>query len=143
MIDVSRLQKVLFPILFVVFFLCLHFLVRIGVMISLPEALCNPAGPFGIIIPEWLILVLTFFILCFFCFLLVKNNNSNRQWFIIFLIAGGTGNFLERIFFGCVFDYIAIPYFPVFNGADVLLTIGVLGIFFSSFRRESLFDSAH
>lgn len=48
------------------------------------------------------------------------------------LLAGGVSNLLDRILFGCVRDFSLIPWFPAFNGADVLLTIGVI-VFLSAF----------
>lgn len=128
MIDVSRLQKVLLPILFVVFFLCFHFLLRLGMMISVPRAHCNPSGPFGIFFPKWILLILSLFVLLFLFSLFTKSDDALFRWSLVVLLAGGMGNFLERIFFGCILDYISLPFFPVFNGADILLTIGVIGI---------------
>ncbi|MEM4755789.1 MAG: signal peptidase II [Candidatus Woesearchaeota archaeon] len=42
----------------------------------------------------------------------------------IFLLAGAFSNFIDRIFFGHVIDYLMIFWWPVFNLADVYLTLG-------------------
>lgn len=43
------------------------------------------------------------------------------------LLGGGLGNLADRLFFGAVTDYIRLLYirFPVFNLADVLITLSV------------------
>ena len=43
-------------------------------------------------------------------------------------IGGGMGNFVERLFFGSVTDYIQILFFrfPIFNLADIFVTLSVV-----------------
>lgn len=40
-------------------------------------------------------------------------------------LAGTLGNFIDRIARGAVVDFIAVGWYPVFNVADVYLTVGV------------------
>jgi signal peptidase II len=55
----------------------------------------------------------------------------------MFILSGGISNFIDRIWYGSVIDFIQLHwgdwYFPVFNVADVSITIGaaifLLGIF--------------
>ncbi len=62
-------------------------------------------------------------------------------WGVLFL-AGGWSNVYERITFGCVSDYIHVfSWFPAFNGADVLLTVAVLGFLWEN--REVDFYNGH
>ncbi len=55
-----------------------------------------------------------------------------RTVFLVSLIfSGALGNFIDRIAYkGAVVDFIAIGWYPVFNLADVYLTVGVLGLIF-------------
>lgn len=48
-----------------------------------------------------------------------------RRAFIL-LLAGGLGNVYDRLIFHGVRDRIHIGFFPVFNIADILITLGVL-----------------
>ena len=42
------------------------------------------------------------------------------------LITGAAiGNFIDRVFYGYVIDYISISVFPVFNFADILIVAGI------------------
>lgn len=48
----------------------------------------------------------------------------------IFVTAGGVGNLIDRVLNGKVVDFISIYVFPVFNFADVFVTIGILVLSF-------------
>jgi signal peptidase II len=41
------------------------------------------------------------------------------------IITGGTSNLVDRVVYGHVVDYISVGWWPVFNIADALLTVGV------------------
>ena len=48
----------------------------------------------------------------------------------VFILSGGISNFIDRIWYGSVIDFIQLHwgdwYFPVFNVADVSITIGAV-----------------
>lgn len=133
-----RLEKVYRVILFVAFFLCLHFLLCFwAASIHLASATCNYGGPFGIILPWWLFVPVLFGVSVFLVVQWWKEDFFSREWLWLLILAGGLGNLLERLLFGCITDYIAFPPFPVFNIADVLLTIGVTGILWDWYFRRN------
>jgi signal peptidase II len=43
---------------------------------------------------------------------------------IILIISGGLSNIADRIMSGCVIDFIDLKFWPVFNLADIYITIG-------------------
>lgn len=47
-------------------------------------------------------------------------------WFLPLIIGGAISNFIDRLFYGWVTDFINIPFFSVFNLADVAITAGVV-----------------
>lgn len=46
---------------------------------------------------------------------------------VLFLLGGGVGNLIDRVFFSCVTDYIRLMFirFPIFNLADIAITSSV------------------
>ncbi|MGH8881529.1 MAG: signal peptidase II [Stackebrandtia sp.] len=52
------------------------------------------------------------------------------------VVAGAVANFTDRAADGVVTDYLHTGWFPTFNGADVLITVGVASLILGSFRAE-------
>lgn len=74
-------------------------------------------------------LVLTPIMLLVFAFLLFSGRIKNRggEFCAALVIAGGLGNFIDRLFHGYVVDmfYFVPINFPIFNVADIYITCGV------------------
>ncbi len=51
-----------------------------------------------------------------------------NQVMYFFMIAGVIGNFIDRIAYGYVIDFIDFRVWPVFNFADIYLDIGIIGL---------------
>lgn len=89
----------------------------------------NPFIAFSIPVPLFVIILLSMAILLFILFFLVKNYQTNH-WlanFSLLLIAGGAiSNFIDRIVFNFVIDYMHISVLPVFNLADIMIMLGVI-----------------
>jgi len=62
------------------------------------------------------------------CFLLLRTrwSVSVPLLALILVTAGAVGNYLDRVFRGYVVDFVHLPHWPVFNIADVYITIGGL-----------------
>lgn len=91
----------------------IHPVFNLGISRSLPM-------PFAIIIG------MSFIGIGVFIFLFIKKKIP--RWIAAFLIAGTAGNLIDRLWLGGVRDFINIKLFnfPIFNLADVMLTIGVM-----------------
>jgi len=48
--------------------------------------------------------------------------------FRILVISGAISNMIDRLFFGCVTDFIDLRIWPVFNFADIYITIGAMAL---------------
>lgn len=124
-----RQEKVYRSILLLAFFLGLIFVLRFWVVDkSFSFVVCNSGGPFGIALSQDLFILVFFFVSFFLALQWQREASFQFEWPWIFIFTGGLGNAMERLFFGCVTDYVAVPFFPTFNLADVLLTVGTIFI---------------
>lgn len=128
-------RKVLLGAFSVVFLLLLCQIAR-AVFRKGTESVCNSGGAFGADISTGILFGVTLGILVLFGVQWWREEEPLLVWAWVILFSGGLSNLLERVFFGCVTDYLAILFFPVFNLADVLLTVGVAGILLSVWQRR-------
>lgn len=91
----------------------------------------NDGGAWGMLGGStWLLLSLTIVIMLICVTLLLKYGTKNKFmfWSIVFIIAGGLGNMIDRIFRGgYVVDFLHFTFFdsfPVFNLADCAIVLG-------------------
>jgi len=95
----------------------------------------NSGIAFGIGVPMWIQIVGSIVILVILLDLGYKYIFSkNKRLFIkpiLFgiIIGGAIGNLINRIFQGYVIDFIVLKPIPVFNIADIGVTIGLIGLF--------------
>ncbi|HRU50173.1 MAG TPA: signal peptidase II [Candidatus Absconditabacterales bacterium] len=83
----------------------------------------------SIAIPQIITIIGTILILGILIYLCYKKQISKGA--TIFLIGGAIGNLIDRIFLGGVRDFILLfNRFPIFNLADVFISIGVILIVF-------------
>jgi lipoprotein signal peptidase len=114
------------------------FLLLQGIRLSVGEMVCNVRGAWGIPIhPNILIGIgvgaISFIIWKWRSIMLGRT----AVWGVLFL-AGGLSNVYERISFGCVMDYFSVfSWFPIFNLADIFLTIAVLGFLWENREKRS------
>lgn len=92
------------------------------------ESVCNDGGAWGIPIHPGILIGIGVGVVSFLLWKWRSIMHGRMVvWGVLFL-AGGLSNMHERFFFGCVMDYIrTFSWFPVFNMADVFLTVAVLG----------------
>jgi lipoprotein signal peptidase len=104
----------------------------------LPESLCNPGVGLGLVVPGavlWPVLAMLGAAVSI-RFWRARDLRERLAWGLI--LCGGLANGADRVFRGCVTDYLHLPFFPSFNGADMMLFLGALWIlatalgFFSS-----------
>lgn len=108
--------------------------------------ICNKGVAFGIRLPEILIYIFAIVLFLYFIISNYKCRISNQfqsskskkfvtwiwelicHWkfdiWILLIISGAASNIIDRIYFGCVIDFIDLKIWPVFNIADIYITIG-------------------
>jgi len=83
-------------------------------------------------ISRWLLVISVSTILAYLFFLLYKKTPNHQLELIslLFIISGGLGNLIDRVFLGYVVDFIHLFYkdysFYVFNLADSYITVGIM-----------------
>lgn len=86
--------------------------------------------------PLWIVVIISILVLIF----IIKTFRSKPHTKILLTIfvAGTLGNMIDRVTLGGVRDFIHIQLFnfPIFNIADILINIGIIGLVFQSFILE-------
>jgi len=106
--------------------------------IFVKEKHINPGGFLGISLPFFyplIFVIFLFFILIFFFF----QKNFLVRVGIIFLLAGATSNFIDKILYSGIIDWIPLSLFNfnfTFNIADIYFWIGTFIFFFSIFSKK-------
>ncbi len=94
---------------------------------------CNPFIAWGIPLHGywfWLIWLAAILALAYLT-LHTKNN-----LFLVIALAGAVANFIDRVRFDCVIDFIQIGAFPTFNLADVMITVGIGLFVFQALKKQ-------
>ncbi len=90
----------------------------------------NRGAAFGILQNQrWFFIIFAVTMILAFIYLInvKKINNKIFLTSAVLIIAGGLGNFIDRLFLGYVIDYIKLSFFPpVCNFADYCITFGVV-----------------
>lgn len=80
-----------------------------------------------------------------YLFLFVKNSFS--QMLFLCIIAGALGNILDYFVYGSVIDMIHMNFwgytFPLFNFADICITVGIVSLFLLSFLRKDSYRASY
>lgn len=133
-----RLWKVFRGILLMAFFLLFCQVGRyVVVMQSGTAGVCNDFGAFSLALPRWLLVFLAGAIVCALGVQWWREQEGlPGEWAWLILMAGGMSNLWERVSTGCIEDYLDLPFLPAFNTADMMLTLGVIGIIWNLFLRH-------
>lgn len=107
------------------------------------DFLCNQGVAFGIMMPQYVFMILwgviMFFV--FYCWMTKKSVSLFMQLPFILISAGGISNMIDRMYYGCVVDYVPFLTISSFNFADVLISFGAfLWIFQMFFEKDRIDD---
>ncbi|MGQ0843430.1 MAG: signal peptidase II [Sporichthyaceae bacterium] len=103
--------------------------------------LFNPGISFGLgdTLPTWVVLVGTGLITAgigVFAWRLASTTTLAAPTALAVILAGALSNLVDRVPDGVVTDYLHTGWFPTFNGADVLITLGAIGLGLAALRGE-------
>lgn len=65
-----------------------------------------------------------------------RSGQPFRVVALISIMIGAASNLIDRIRFGFVIDYINVPFFTIFNLADVMITVGVVTLGLELLRQQ-------
>jgi len=98
------------------------------------NVVCNTTGAWGIPLSLSLLVLFSSGILLLLVLWQLRQKPIS-EWFV-WILAGGVSNLIDRVMQGCVTDFIRIFSFPVFNLADIYLTIGAFFLVLFLWRGE-------
>ena len=79
-------------------------------------------------------------IACLIAWYMKENETSSRAGLLL-IISGAGGNMIDRLLYGGVIDFIDIHinyyHFPIFNGADTMISLGTAFILWDAFRART------
>lgn len=100
----------------------------------------NPGAAFGVIITQPILLLVTIVLLGWLVKLMAEHYRRKQLWEFTLLgavMVGAVGNLGDRLLYqGAVIDFIKIGSWPVFNLADVYITIGVVLLLVSMLHKR-------
>jgi signal peptidase II len=94
-------------------------------------------GYASIIIPVGIIIVVIIIMASLF-----MRDQREVVWSMALLLAGASGNLIDRVMFGNVTDFIRVPHWPAFNLADIYIVTGVALLLYELFFRSNTGEDA-
>lgn len=92
---------------------------------NLNSVIFNTGASFGILKGYAILLtIISIAIIALLVYLSYKTKDNLLLWSYALIIGGAASNLLDRVMLGFVIDYIPFPFFPTFNLADVMITVG-------------------
>jgi signal peptidase II len=88
--------------------------------------ICNPHIAFGLKIPEVLFWIFWCGIIFWIFYLLYKERTTYTTFCLILIFSGAISNLIDRLWLGCIIDFINLGFWPVFNLADFFITLGAI-----------------
>ena len=88
------------------------------------------------------VITLSLIVLAVLLFYLRKKNPSKTRsldlWAFSLILGGAIGNWIDRLRFSAVVDFIDFRVWPVFNVADIAISVGVGLYFIYAFKRKDI-----
>ncbi|MFC1616120.1 signal peptidase II [Patescibacteria group bacterium] len=155
---ITKLKKkgILLTILFAVFFTFVDQISKFLILIYVKDSPINIISDiftftysentgiaFSIPMPQVLLIImniLLIFIIVLLAIIDFRIEKIHTQIVIAAVIGGGMGNMVDRFQYGYVIDFISIWKYPIFNLADVFITVGILSlvVFYGKIKRSKI-----
>lgn len=96
----------------------------------------NTGTVFGLAKEAGVILGLFAIIVCVYIIYNHKKYRKGEQVVAALVFAGALGNLVDRMWYGAVIDFVDIGIWPVFNVADVAITVAIVLLLIDAFRQK-------
>lgn len=90
------------------------------------NSICNPNITWSLPIAPAIFYFVWTIIIAGLIYIFLKTKTYSQKIFLLLIFSGAVSNMIDRIRLGCVVDYIDLKFWPVFNLADVYITVGVI-----------------
>jgi signal peptidase II len=100
--------------------------------------ICNKGIAFGIKLPDIIFWIFWLVIIFFIFFILYKKHFAHYSPHIILILSGSVSNILDRLYFGCIIDFIDFKIWPVFNLADSFIVLSVILILLNQLKKHDI-----
>jgi signal peptidase II len=88
--------------------------------------ICNPHISLGLKIPGILFWIFWIGIVFLISCLLYKKHAATEALYLMIILVGALSNLIDRLWHGCIIDFINLGWGPIFNLADFFITLGVI-----------------
>ncbi len=123
------MQQTVFLVGGMLFFVFIDQITKLWARKNLGEGvlLCNDGIALGVAAPRSVTVIVTVIIIILLCawFMRHRGHALVERVGLALLIAGGSGNLIDRVYYGCVTDFVAFFGLWHFNIADALIAAGV------------------
>jgi len=99
--------------------------------------ICNPHISFGLQLSEFLFWPLWIIIISILIYFIFKKLFLLSTFYFILILTGAISNIIDRLYFGCIIDFIDLKFWPVFNLADIFITVGAIGIIIAIIKNKA------
>lgn len=98
--------------------------------------ICNENLAFGINLPAFVFWIFGLAIIFFLFLAVYKKYFTENSLYFALILSGAVSNIIDRLHFGCVIDFIDLKFWPIFNLADIYISIGAILLILSIFRKN-------
>ena len=98
----------------------------------------NRGAAFGIFKNQVYLFIITSIVAIVLIYFGLKDNRHNKYYVVSLslILAGATGNLIDRLRFGFVIDFLNFYIWPVFNIADSAITVGAILLGWAILRKK-------
>ncbi|MBN1155950.1 signal peptidase II [candidate division KSB1 bacterium] len=107
----------------------------------------NPGMAFGFEVGNRFFYIFFTSLACLIVLIFLFKLDDVQRWpryTLAFILGGAIGNLIDRIFVGKVLDFIKVGFWPIFNVADIMVTIGmtvlIIIVLFEKKQDDEIFD---